>query len=198
MSVSLAPAVTAALDSGPIAILPLVKFVFPEMTRGYHFGGRDFAYSGLTYKPNRWLSPDSFSEVLGNDVTARTLTFSNVPTDDVNDAIAQLETLTYINAPVTISYLCGDPATDAILGVLTTHFYEINSVHYRNPAVNKDGSRTITIDIEIEPIGRKVRDTTHAKRSDAEQKFDNSATDTALQYVATSPSWPYQWGQVSR
>lgn len=198
MSVSLAPAVSAQLDEGAVAILPLVKFTFPEMTRGYHFGGRELTYSGLTYKPNRWLSPDSFSEALGNEVTARTLTFSDVPTDDVDDAIAQLETLTYINAPVTISYLLGDPETDEDLGVLATHFYEINAVSYRKPAINDKGERTVTVEIEIEPIGRKVRDTTHAKRSEAEQQFDNDATDTAFKYVATSPSWPFTWGQVTR
>ena len=198
MTVSHDPAVTAQLNEGAALILPLVKFDFPEMTRGYHFGGREFTYSGLTYKPNRWLSPDGFSEALGNEVTSRTLTFSDVPTDDALDAISQLETLTYINAPVTISYLCGDPETDEVLGILATHFYEINSVSYRKAAIAADGTRVVTVDIEIEPIGRRVRDTTHAKRSDAEQKFDNDATDTFYEYVAIAQSWPRSWGQVVR
>ena len=56
----------------------------------------------------------------------------------------------------------------------------------------------MTVDVEIEPVGRRVRDVTHAKRSDAEQKFDNDATDDGLKYIATSPSWPFTWGQVMR
>lgn len=195
MSVSLDPAVSAQLDEGAVAILPLVKFDLPGKTVGYHFGGRGLNYSGQFYKPNRWLSPDSFSEALGNDVTARTLTFSNVPTDDADDAIAQLESYNYLNAPVTISYLCGDPETDTILGVLTTHFFEINQVTYRKPAVDGDGTRSVTIDIELEPVGRRVRDVTHAKRSLDEQQFDNLATDTFFEYVATSPEWAEEWGQ---
>lgn len=198
MSVSLDPAVSAQLDEGAVAILPLVKFTFPEMVYGCHFGGRNLDYSGVSYKPNRWLDPDSFSEALGNDVTARTLTFSNVPTEDADDAIGKLETLTYTNAPVTISYLLGDPETDEILGVLATHFFEINQVSYRKQAIQPDGTRTVTVDVEIEPVGRRVRDVTHAKRSDAEQKFDNDATDEGFKYIATSPSFPYQWGQVMR
>lgn len=198
MSISLAPAVSAQLDEGAVSILPLVKFTFPEQVYACHFGGRNLDYSGVTYKANRWLSPDSFSEALGNDVTARTLTFSDVPTDDVDDAIGKLETLTYTNAPITISYLLGDPETDEILGVLATHFYEINSVTYRKAAIGDDGARTVTVDVEIEPAGRRVRDVTHARRADAEQKFDNDAADDCLKYVATSPSWPFAWGQVTR
>lgn len=195
MSVSLAPAVSDQLDEGPILILPLVKFDLPGKTVGYHFGGRTLVYGGVTYLANRWLNPDSFSEALGNDVTARTLTFSDVPTENADDAIAALETYDYLNAPVTISYLCGDPATDEILGILATHFYEINQVNYRKPAIDGDGTRLITVEVEIEPIGRRVRDVTHAKRSLAEQQFDNDASDTGLKYVETSPSWVVEWGQ---
>lgn len=195
MSVSLDPAVEAILDEGAVTILPLVKFDLPGLTVGYHFGGRDLTYSGQTYKPNRWLSPDSFSEALGNEITGRTLTFSDVPTDDVGDAIAAIEDYDYLNAPVTISYLCGDPSTDEILGILATHFFEINQVSYRKQAISSDGIRTVTIDIEIEPVGRRIRDVTHAKRSLDEQQFDNSDTDTFFEYVATSPEWSVEWGQ---
>lgn len=195
MPVSLAPAINTQLDEGAIQVLPLVKFDLPGKTIGYHFGGRTLVYGGVTYLANRWLSPDSFTEALGNDVTARTLTFSDVPTDNADDAIAALESYDYLNAPVTISYLCGDPETDEILGVLATHFYEINQVNYSKPAIDDAGVRSITIEVEIEPLGRRVRDTTHAKRSLAEQQFDNDAIDTGLKYVETSPSWVLEWGQ---
>lgn len=195
MSVSLDPAVLTQLDEGPVSILPLVKFDLPGLTVGYHFGGRTLVYGGVTYKPNRWLSPDSFAEALGNDVTTRVLVFSNVPTDDPADAMAAIETYDYLNAPVVISYLCGDPETDEILGVLATHYYEINAVRFSEPAVDQDGLRTLSLEVEIEPPGRRVRDVTHAKRSQDEQQFDNLATDTFFEYVATSPEFIEEWGQ---
>ncbi len=198
MSVSLAPAVSAQLDEGAVAILPLVKFTFPEMVYACHFGGRDHVYSGVNYKRNRWLASDGFSGALGNQVTARTLTFSNVPTEDSDDAIGKLETLTYTNAPVTISYLVGDPETDQVLGILDTQFFEINTVTYRQDAVDENGLRTVTVDIEIEPIARRMRGTTAAKRSNEEHQYDNSSGDQFFKYVAASPSWQTTWGQVMR
>ncbi|MDX1110068.1 DUF2163 domain-containing protein, partial [Sinorhizobium medicae] len=43
-----------------------------------------------------------------------------------------------------------------------------------------------------------ARGSTGVKRSQAEQQFDNNATDTGLELVATNATIPEEWGQVSR
>lgn len=198
MPISLDAAVQAQVDAGALRILPLVKFDLPGKVVGYHIGGRPLTYGGLEYKPNRWLEPDSFDNALGNEVTARTLTFSDVPTTDPDDAIANIEQYDYVNAPVTVSYLAGDPQTDQVLGVLSTQFYEINEVNFEVGEADDSGERTVTLHIEIEPPQRRFSDQTYARASDKEQKFDNDATDDFFQFVATSPDWVEEWGQVQR
>ncbi len=201
MATALATEVGAQVDSGSIKVLPLVKIVLPgkgetpDKTVGYHTGGRPFTYSGQEYLPNRFLNDDGLVAALGNQITETTLVFSDVPTDNADDGIAAIENYDYINAAVTVSYLCGNPATDEILGVLVTQFYEINDVEFEVGALDEDGQATISLNISIETLSRRYRDQTYAKRSVEDQKRHNSATDTAFEYVATSPDWPEEWGQ---
>lgn len=195
---SLDPAVEAQIEDGRIVILPLVRFDIPGNPAGYHIGGRNLTWNGFLYKPNKYLDPGSFSGSLGNAVTKQTLTFSGVPVDDPDDAIAKLETLPYLNAPVTITFLCGDPETDEVLGILISHLYEIDKVSYETGAFEKNGQRTVNIKIDLEPPGRAVRDQTYAKRSQADQQFDNDPTDTFFEYAATNDEIPEEWGQVYR
>lgn len=196
MSVSLNSAVSAQLEDGDLRILPLVKFELPEVTVGYHFGGRDFVYGGVTYRPNKWLAPDAFDNALGNDITRRTLIFSGVQTEDHDDIIAGIEEYSYLNAPVTVSYLAGDPTTGEVPGILSTQYYEIDSVEVEKGAIDDDGARLVTVKIDIQPPQRRYRDQTYAKASNAEQQFDNDADDTFFEYAATSKEWAEEWGQV--
>lgn len=194
---SLATAVTDQLDAGSIKVVPLIKIELPNKTVAYHYGGgRDFDYGGLIYKGNKWIQPESFDGALGNDISIKSLIFSGVKeASATDDAIAEIEDYDYLNAPVTISYICGDPETDEPLGVLLTDFYEIDNVLFETGELQDDGSRELTVQIDIEPIGRRVRDKSHAKRSDDQQKYDNDATDTAFEYAAASQEWAEEWGQ---
>jgi hypothetical protein len=195
MPISLAPAVDAALALGHIKIIPLIRIDLPGKTVGYHTGGRLFNYSGLDYLPNRYLSYEGFSSGLGNNIEEIKITFSDIPTTDPNDAIGQIETYNYTNAPVTVSFLAGDIVTDEALGVLVTNFYEIDGVTFVQSATDEKGDRTITIDITLQTLARRLRDQTYIKRSMTDQQRHNDAADTAFEYVATSPSWVVQWGQ---
>jgi limonene-1,2-epoxide hydrolase len=195
MAVDLESSVAAQVDGGAIKVIPLVRFDLPGKTVGYHTGGRPFTYGGLEYFPNRFLSGDGLSGALGNQITDITLQFSGVPTDNADDAIASIEEYDYLNAPVTISFLAGDPETDEVLGVLVTQFYEVNEVDFDTSAIGADGQATISLTVNLETLARRYRDQTYAKRSEADQVRHNSTTDTALRYVATSPEWVEEWGQ---
>ncbi|WP_420406906.1 DUF2163 domain-containing protein [Hoeflea sp.] len=201
MAVSLDTDVANQIDSGAIKVIALIKFELtgngetPDKTVGYHNGGRDFTWSGQDYLPNRFLDADGLMAGLGNQISERKILFSGVPTDNADDAIASIENYDYINAPVTVTYLCGDPETEEVLGVLVTHFYEINGVEFETGATDENGQATISLTISLETLSRRYRDQTHVKRSVEDQNRHNSATDTAFEYVATSPDWPMEWGQ---
>lgn len=194
-------AVATQVDSGAVKVIALIRIELkgkgetPDTVVGYHNGGRPFTYGGLEYLPNRFLDAEGLSASLGNQISEAVLSFSNVPTDNADDAIASIEDYDYINAPVTVSYLCGDPATDEVLGVLVTHFYEIDEVEFEDGAVDENGQATITLSISLETLSRRYRDQTYAKRSQEDQARHNQETDTAFEYVATSPTWSEEWGQ---
>lgn len=186
------------VDEGRIARLDLIRFDLPGKTVGYHRGGRPFTWNGLVYLPNRWLSPGGMNQALGVAVTTRTVTFANVPVADTEDAIARLEDFDYPNAPVVITHLGGDPETDEVLGVLASSIYEIDKVRYREGAADANGLRSLTIDIDLQPPGRSARGSTGVKRSTAEHQFDNDATDTFFEHVATNITIPEEWGQAGQ
>jgi hypothetical protein len=194
---SLAPAVEDLLDEGQLARLDLIRFDLPGRTVGYHRGGRPYAHNGLVYLPNRWLDMGDMSQALGVAVTTRTIRFSNVPTDNPDDAIAAIESYNYINAPVIITHLAGDPETDEVVGILASSIYEIDQVRYVKGAVNDAGERSVTLEIDLQPPGRSARGATHVKRSLAEQQFDNDPTDTFFEYASTVATVPEEWGQRS-
>lgn len=192
---SLDPAIEAALDSGRITTLDLVRFDLPGKTVGYHMGGRPYTYNGLKYLPNRFLQMGDMRGALGVAVSVRDILFSNVPVDDENDAVARLEEFQYTNAPVIITHLAGVPDTDEVLGVLASSIYEINEVTYEQGAADNNGRRTLTIKIELEPPGRSARGRTYVKRALAEQQFDNAATDTCFEHSSVIQTVPVEWGQ---
>ena len=192
---ALDPAVEAALDSGQIRRLDLIRFDLPGKSVGYHRGGRPYTYNGLVYLPNRWLQTGDMNSAVGVAVTTRTIVFSNVPVANVDDAIAHLENYHYQNAPVIISHLAGDPVTDEVFGILASSVYEIDQVSYDKGAAGANGERTLTISIDLQPPGRSARGATLVKRSPAEQQFDNDAADTCMEYVAVNASWTREWGQ---
>ena len=191
---SLDPVVAAQVDKGRIARLDLIRFDLPGKTVGYHRGGRSYTYNGLTYLPNRFLDIGSMTSAVGTAVTTRTITFSNIPVTDPEDAIAKIEEFDYQNSPVIVAHLCGVPNTSEVLGILASSIYEIDQVRYNKGAVS-GSERTLTMEIDLQPPGRSARGSTGVKRSIAEQQFDNSPTDTGLEYVATNASIPEEWGQ---
>ncbi len=191
---SLDPVVAAQIEKGRIARLDLIRFDLPGKTVGYHRGGRSYTYNGLVYLPNRFLDIGSMTSAVGTAVTTRTITFSDIPVTDPDDAVAKIEEFDYQNSPVIIAHLCGVPNTNEVLGILASSIYEIDQVRYNKGAVS--GSvRTLTMEIDLQPPGRSARGSTGVKRSIAEQQFDNSPTDTGLEYVATNASIPEEWGQ---
>ncbi|MDW9773015.1 DUF2163 domain-containing protein [Sinorhizobium meliloti] len=191
------PAVEAALESGQIALLDLIRFDLPGKTVGYHRGGRSYTFNGLVYFPNRWLQIGNMSSAVGIAVPTRTIEFSNIPVGNPDDAIAMIEQYDYQNSPVIISHLAGEPNTSNALGILASSIYEIDQVRYNEGAVS-GSERTLTMMIDLQPPGRSARGSTGVKRSQAEQQFDNSPTDTGLEHVATNATIPEEWGQVSR
>lgn len=191
---SLDPVVAAQIEKGRIARLDLIRFDLPGKTVGYHRGGRSYTYNGLVYLPNRFLDIGSMTSAVGTAVTTRTITFSDIPVTDPEDAIAKIEEFDYQNSPVIVAHLCGVPNTSEVLGILASSIYEIDQVRYNKGAVS-GSERTLTMEIDLQPPGRSARGSTGVKRSIAEQQFDNSPTDTGLEYVATNASIPEEWGQ---
>jgi len=189
------PDVETAVDDGRLAVLDLIRFDLPGKTVGYHRGGRPFTYNGLTYLPNRFLQAGSMTSALGVAVTTRTIVFSNIPVANIEDAVAHIEQYDYQNAPVIISHLAGVPETNQVLGVLASSIYEIDQIRYNEGAVR--GQEPLTLSIDLQPPGRSARGSTGVKRSLKEQQFDNLATDTGLEYVATNATIPEEWGQRS-
>jgi len=185
------------IERGDLVRLDLVRIDLPGKTVGYHRGGRPFTYNGLVYLPNRYLDLGTMSQALGIAVTKRVISFSNLPTDNPDDAIAKIEEYAYQNAPVIITHLAGDPATDEVAGVIASSIYEIDKVRYPKGAMNDRGERSLSIVIELEPPGRSARGASGAKRSQAEQQFDNDPTDTCLEYAATDATIPEEWGERS-
>jgi hypothetical protein len=193
---SLDPAVEAAIDEGRFAVLDLIRLDLPGKSVGYHRGGRSYTYNGLLYLPNRFLQTGSMVSALGTAVTTRTIVFSNIPVANPDDAVAQIETYNYQNSPVIIAHLAGKPDTNEVLGILASTIYEIDQVRYNEGAVS-GSERTLTLSIDLQPPGRSARGSTGVKRSMKEQQFDNLATDTGLEYVATNATIPEEWGQRS-
>ncbi len=191
---SLDPGVAAQIEKGRIARLDLIRFDLPGKTVGYHRGGRSYTYNGIVYLPNRFLDIGSMTSAVGTAVTTRTITFSDIPVTDPDDAVAKIEEFDYQNSPVIIAHLCGVPNTNEVLGILASSVYEIDQVRYNKGAVS-GSERTLTMEIDLQPPGRSARGSTGVKRSIAEQQFDNSPTDTGLEYVATNASIPEEWGQ---
>ncbi|WJR66938.1 DUF2163 domain-containing protein [Neorhizobium sp. CSC1952] len=191
------PDVEALVNAGRLRRLDLIRFDLPGKTVGYHRGGRPYTYNGLTYLPNRFLQMGSMSSAVGVAVSTRTIVFSNIPVASPDDAVAQIESYNYQNAPVIIAHLAGDPDTDQVVGVLASSIYEIDQVRFNEGAVS-GSERSLTLSIDLQPPGRSARGSTGVKRSIAEQQFDNLATDTGLEYVATNATIPEEWGQVSR
>lgn len=191
---SLDPVVAAQIEKGRIARLDLIRFDLPGKTVGYHRGGRSYTYNGLVYLPNRFLDIGSMTSAVGTAVTTRTITFSDIPVTDPDDAIAKIEEFDYQNSPVIVAHLCGVPNTNEVLGILASSIYEIDQVRYNKGAVS-GSERTLTMEIDLQPPGRSARGSTGVKRSMAEQKFDNDGNDTGLEYVATNASIPEEWGQ---
>ncbi|NTB86380.1 DUF2163 domain-containing protein [Agrobacterium tumefaciens] len=193
---SLDPIVSAQIEKGQIVRLDLIRFDLPGKTVGYHRGGRPYTYNGLLYLPNRFLDFGSMTSAVGTAVTTRTVSFSNIPVTNPDDAVARIEEFNYQNSLVIVSHLCGLPETNTVLGILASSIYEIDQVRYNEGAIS-GAERTLTLDIDLQPPGRSARGSTGVKRSIAEQQIDNSPTDTGLEYVATNASIPEEWGQRS-
>lgn len=193
---SLDIAVEDLLETGQIKRLDLIRFDLPGKTVGYHRGGRPYTYNGLQYLPNRFLETGEMNQALGVSVTSRTIVFSNIPTANQDDAIARIEEFDYPNAPVIITHLAGDPATDEVVGILASSIYEINEVRYRKSEADANGVRRLTLEIDLEPPGRSARGATKVMRAEAEQQFDNDPADTCLEYASTVQTEPVEWGQT--
>lgn len=191
---ALDPAVSAEIAKGHIVRLDIVRFDLPGKTVAYHRGGRPWIYNGITYLPNRWLEMGEMSSAVGTSVTTRTITFSNIPVENPDDAIAKIEEFNYQNSPVIITHLCGEAETNNVLGILASSIYEIDQVRYNRGAIS-GSERLLTMEIDLQPPGRSARGSTGVKRSLKEQQFDNDATDIGLEYVATNASIPEEWGQ---
>lgn len=196
MSIALPTAVQDLLDEGHHAGAYLIRFDLPGLTVGYVRGARPIEHNGLTYQPNRYLSPVGGDSTLGFSVPTKTVEFSNVPTSDTDDAIATIESYDYQNAPVIISTLIIDPLTGEIAGVAESSSYEVAKVEYLESPADENGERTLTLSISLDPPGRAARERTAVRRSLAEQQFDNDPNDTGLRYVGTNGDWTERWGRV--
>ena len=195
---ALDPDIQALLDSGQIATRELIRIDLPGRDPvGYHMGGRPFTYNGLQYLPNRFLQMGSERGDLGVAVSTREVVFANVPTNDPDDLINTLETFKYTNAPVIITILAGAPESNEVLGILNSSVYEINDVTYDEGEQDDNGDIALTVTLELEPPGRSARGTTAVMRAQQEQQFDNSATDTCLEYASVIQTVPVEWGQRS-
>jgi hypothetical protein len=191
------PAVEALINAGRLARLDLIRFDLPGKSVGYHRGGRPYTYNGVTYLPNRFLQMGSMTSALGTAVTTRSIVFSNIPVSNPDDAVATIESYAYQNSPVIVTHLAGSPDTDVVLGILASSIYEIDQVRFSEGAMS-GSERSLTMTIDLQPPGRSARGATGVKRSLKEQQFDNLATDTGLEYVATNSTIPEEWGQVRR
>lgn len=192
---SLDPALKAQLETGQIKFQPLVRIDLPGKTAAYHAGGRPFTWAGLEYLPNRFMKPDGLKEGLGNEIAELKLIFSDVPTPNPDDAIASIETYNYMRAPVTVSYLGGNPITDKALGVLITRFYMIADVQFKKSPRDENGRRTVTLEITLKAQGAREKGFTPAKASTADQQYHNDATDTFYEYAAVAREWQVEFGQ---
>lgn len=193
---SLDPEVEAQLDNGDLVALDLIRIDVPGKTVGYHRGGRPYTYNGLKYLPNRYLDFGDTNAALGVAVTTRTITFSDIPTADPDDAIAKLEEYQYANAPVIITHLAGRPNSNDVAGILYSSIYEIAEVRYIKGEQDAQGRRNLSIEIDIEPPGRSARGATLVRRAQEEQQFDNDPDDTGLEYAALLEAEVEEWGQV--
>lgn len=191
---ALDPAVQAKLDSGDIVRLDIIRFDLPGKVAAYHRGGRPWTFNGIVYLPNRWLEMGEMMSAVGTSITTRTITFSNIPVENAEDAIARIEEFDYQNSPVVITHLCGEAETSNVLGILASSVYEIDQVRYNRGAIN-GSERQLTMEIDLQPPGRSARGSTGVKRSTKEQQFDNDPTDTGLEYVASNATIPEEWGQ---
>lgn len=196
MPISLDTAVVDKLDEGNFILVDLVKFTLDGSDYGYSMMGRDFVYDSVTYKANKYLDTGSFNETLGQDINSRTLTFSNVPTGDVSDAIENLESLAYRNAPVVVTTVIGDPDTDSIVGLLASYTYLINNVEYQQSGFDEDGNETLTIAIELEPPSRTGRESQNIKRTVEDQQFDNDSSCTGFEYAGIIQNFTEEWGRT--
>jgi hypothetical protein len=196
MSVALPQAASDLFDAGHYGSAYLIRFDLPGLTVGYVNGPRPVTFNGLTYQPNRYLSPVGGDSTLGFSVPTKTVEFSNVPTANNDDAIATIESYDYQNAPVIISTLIVDPETGEVAGVAESARYEIASVEYLEGSADENGERTLTLSISLDPPGRAARERTSVRRALAEQQFDNDPNDTGLRYVGTNGEWTERWGRV--
>lgn len=192
---TLPTAVQDQLDSGHFSSRFVIRFDLPNLVRGYTNGPRPFTYNGLTYIPNRWLAPLKARSGTSFPVPDETVVFSNVPTDNADDAIAAIAALDYLNAPVTITRLIADPLTGAIKGVASNAIYVLSDVEPEKGPANDKGERDVTLTLTLSVPGRPMRESTGVNSSQAEQQFDHDATDTAYEYAATNAEWVIPHGR---
>lgn len=197
MPIALDEDVDDAVEAGVLRMAALVAFHFGEDVFRYWKGNRDFIYDGQVYKPNRFLDASDFEEVLGHDVQERRLTFSNVPTEDADDAVAQIEEYAYLGALAVVALVSVDPATGEPLGLLASHAMEIVDVDYEKGAADADGLQAVSLAILLEPWGASRREGTGLKSSLAEQQFDNDPTCTGFENVGLTSPVEMEWGQKS-
>lgn len=196
MSIALAPAVTDAHATGEWADAYLIRFDLPGKTVGYVAGPRPLTFNGLTYLPNRYLSKLQGSSTLGSGTSQETVKFSNVPTDNVEDALASVYGLDYQNAPVLVSTLVLDPTTGEPTDIGESAIYEVADAPYQISPRAEDGSRELTLSVVLEPPQRAVREQSGVKSSLEEQQFDNDPTDYGHRYSSTVGEWETRWGMI--
>ncbi len=196
MSVNLPTEAQALYDQGWAREAYLIRFDLPGKTVGYVHGPRSVEFNGLTYIPNRYLAPLSGISTLGSTVTSRTVSFANVATDNVEDAVAAIEQYDYLNAPTTITALAVDPETGELAGAVETSAFEVASVKYQDEAIDDDGKRVLTLNIKLDAPGRAIREQTAAKSGLEEQQFDNDPNDTSGRFLGTVGEWVIEWGRV--
>lgn len=196
MSVNLPTEAQALYDQGWTKEAYLIRFDLPGKTVGYVHGPRALAFNGLTYLPNRYLTPLSGVSALGYRVTGRSVTFANVPTDNPEDAIAAVKSYDYLNAPCSITTLAMDPETGEIAGAVETSAFEVAGVSYSDEPMGEDGKRAVTLSVMLDAPGRAISEQTAATCGQEEQQFDNDATDTGAAHLGTVGEWAIEWGRI--
>lgn len=115
---TLPSAVTDLLDQGRAAVRGMVKFEFSTGTYGTWNGTGTLTYAGLDYQQNALISIEDIPLGMGADAVPLTIEMPESADFGITpDVLAQIETVGYKGAPVTVYDAYFEPDTRNLLHV---------------------------------------------------------------------------------